>query len=113
MIRGIIVAMNKILLITVAFWVLLFGPGLCIAGVIDHICDDCVEETACGHEDDCDSDPCIEILQITNTTTSVDVPVTVCTLATDNSNNQYTSLTAILPTRENLPQPESDIPLLN
>jgi hypothetical protein len=110
-IPSIITDMNKIILITIALWVLLLGPGLCIAGVIDHICNDCVEETTCGHEDNCDSDPCVDDLQITDSV-SVDIYTSVVTLETDLLNCKQT-LYSSLPNRENLPRPESGLPLLN
>ncbi|MGH2571762.1 MAG: hypothetical protein ACRDGR_11075, partial [bacterium] len=40
---------------------LLAAPVLCLAGVLEHLCSDCAQTFSCGHEDDCEQDPCSEI----------------------------------------------------
>jgi len=44
----------------VAF-LLIAGPVLCMSGLVEHACSDCPSQVACGHEEDCDQDPCSEI----------------------------------------------------
>jgi len=50
--------MKRILIVTIAFWVLLLSPGLCLAGALEHYCGDNSREATCSHEDDCAGDPC-------------------------------------------------------
>lgn len=110
--------MKRTLLTALAFWVLLLSPGLCLAGAIEHLCADCPDRTACSHEDDCDNDPCVDMVppaagKILFDSGSLPVwnhliPVTDSTPA-----NTATILWSSLPpVRDNLPRPESDLPLL-
>jgi hypothetical protein len=50
--------MHRLLFAAISLWAFLVGPGLCLAGVVEHLCVDCPEKEACGHEEDCYSDPC-------------------------------------------------------
>ena len=52
--------MSHLALLTFAFWALLLGPGLCVGGVVEHLCAGCPEEEAsdCSHEEVCSEDPC-------------------------------------------------------
>jgi hypothetical protein len=112
--------MKRILLTTLAFWVLLLSPGLCLSGALAHICGDCPESSACEHEDDCANDPCaIDLLppgtvKIINVSVSPAVPVQGSvdheSIHADPLNFPVASLP---PLRDNLPRPESDLPLLS
>lgn len=49
--------------VILTLWALLASPGLCLAGLIEHICADAPEdEVACGHEEACSEDPCLDAM---------------------------------------------------
>jgi hypothetical protein len=52
--------MKQLLFLAITLWVFL-TPTLCVAGVLEHLCDDCVEES-CTHEEECVEDPCPDFL---------------------------------------------------
>ena len=112
--------MKKILLTVLAFWVLLLSPGLCLAGALEHFCGDCPESSACEHEDECANDPCaIDLLppgsaKNLNVSISGAVPIQV-SFAIDSIHPDplHFPEAALSPVRDNLPRPESDLPLLS
>jgi hypothetical protein len=112
--------MNRTLLTAFAFWVLLLSPGLCLAGAIEHLCADCPEQAACSHEDDCENDPCVEVLPPPAMGkvlfASGDLPACLHGAMVPGPGPGTTapvSLHLILPTRDNLPLPPSALPLLS
>jgi len=112
--------MNRILLTTLAFWVLLLSPGLCLAGALEHICGDCSESSACEHEDDCANDPCaIDLLppvSAKNLSKIIIVSVPVqgsFALESIHADPLHFPIASLSPVRDNLPRPESDLPLLS
>ena len=38
-------------------WTVFLAPAACLSGALDHYCLSCVD-IECGHETECDSDPC-------------------------------------------------------
>lgn len=112
--------MKRILLITIAFWVLLASPGLCLAGALEHMCADNPHGDTCAHEDDCANDPCSgEVLRPDSSTnnfiSSIDTAIVPdCLSAEAGFFPTFTILDALLfPDRANLPRPVSDLPLLS
>lgn len=111
--------MKRVLFTTLTFWVLLLSPVLCLAGVLEHLCADCPERTSCDHEEDCVSDPCVDIVQVPDTASHASGPARTVVLdprfiapLPGLFESPPLSLTADLRTRGNLPRPESDLPLL-
>ncbi len=111
--------MKRVLLTSLAIWVLLLGPGLCMSGTLEHLCIDCSEGISCEHEEDCIADPCVENMQRPDTTASSSGPATIAAVVpgcvTSDPNLPGTTLTegaSLLAYRMNLPRPESDLPLL-
>jgi len=112
--------MKKILLTVLAFWVLLLSPGLCLAGALEHICGDCPDSSACEHEDDCSNDPCaIDLLppgsanylgKIISVAVSVQGSFAIGSIHAD---PLHFPIALLPPVRDNLPRPESDLPLLS
>jgi hypothetical protein len=43
-----------------AFALFFAQSTLCLAGFLEHTCEGCPGEVSCGHEADCEDDPCIE-----------------------------------------------------
>ena len=112
--------MNRILLIIIAFWVLMLSPGLCLAGALEHLCDDSPQEATCNHEDDCANDPCSgEVLRPDSATgqfviSVADAPVQDRLSAQTEFIRTDSFLDALFfPDRANLPRPASDLPLLS
>jgi hypothetical protein len=110
--------MKRILLTTVAFWVLLLSPGLCVAGALEHVCAGCPEGITCEHEEDCTADPCGEVLlrpEVASSTVSIPVAVLPQSFITSGSSvldPEHLLRVSHLPARRNLPRPQSDLPLL-
>lgn len=50
------VMLNRTTLILAASWAFLVGPTLCRAGLLTHACEQHASD--CGHESDCEYDPC-------------------------------------------------------
>lgn len=112
--------MNRIFLTTLAIWVLLLSPWLCLAGALEHFCGDCPESSACEHEDDCANDPCaIDLLppgsaKNLNVTISVPLPVQgLLVIVPIQADPLHFPVAALLPLRDNLPLPENGLPLLS
>ena len=112
--------MNRKLLLIISFWVLLLSPGLCLAGALEHLCDDSPQEATCNHEDDCASDPCSgEVLRPDSSTSQLVISVDGAPVQ-DRLDAQPGFLrtvpfldTLFFPDRANLPRPASDLPLLS
>jgi hypothetical protein len=50
--------MKSVLIVPlVAVWALFLAPSACALDVLAHVCP-CPEESACGHESECEADPC-------------------------------------------------------
>ena len=67
--------MDRIVAILLVSWALVLAPALCVAGVLEHDCDgSCPEtsheathhggESACGHEGECQGDPCSNLVAL-------------------------------------------------
>ena len=112
--------MKRTMLTIFVFWVLLLSPGLCLAGMLEHICGDCPGSITCEHEDDCVNDPCVEELlrpdspklffAKTHGSVLVQSSLTPESGIVDARPVRNASL---LPIRANLPLPVSDLPLLS
>jgi hypothetical protein len=112
--------MKRMLLITIAIWVLLLSPGLCLAGTLEHFCADSSHNESCAHEDDCSNDPCSgEVLRPDATTNlfviAVDAALVSNRLDTGTDLREAFSFldTLFIPDRTNIPVPDSDLPLLS
>lgn len=46
-------------LVVIALGFALSAPALCLAGLLEHLCSEC-SDTACGHEENCSGDPCVQ-----------------------------------------------------
>lgn len=110
--------MKRSLVAIVALWAILLGPGLCLAGALDHLCSDCTEQMACGHEDRCAEDPCTETLLRPDTGVNDREPTPPPAVNSGFASGpprafQHSRNSAELPptSRKNLPRPESDLPL--
>jgi hypothetical protein len=51
---------RTILFFAFTIWSILLAPGLCSAGWIDHLCAD-HDDASCGHEAECQDDPCASL----------------------------------------------------
>ena len=110
--------MKKIVLTTSALWVLLLSPALCLSGVLLHPCPDCPQGFSCEHEEGCSADPCADLLPqsgSTSTPNALDIaPAILPFLPIANpafSTSGGLLGAPLLPDCENLPHPESDLPL--
>ena len=101
-----------------ALWALVV-PTLCLAGAFGHACgscDDCGNEIACTHEEECLGDPCTE--EIIRPASRVGVPATLpfATVAAPLPPVRVASAPTVRPISRQfpspLPLPESDLPLL-
>jgi len=109
--------MTRLVLTALALWVLLLGPGLCMAGTIEHACPGCEQETTCEHEDACPDDPCETQLLRPDGTSIVIAAAPIASvppslLAAASSACTTGSRAATGPSHPNLPRPTSDRPLL-
>jgi hypothetical protein len=96
------------------------SPGLCLAGALEHICGDCPTSSACEHEDDCANDPCaIDLLppgSAKNLGKIIIVAVPVqgtFAVESHHADSLHFPVASLPPVRDNLPRPESDLPLLS
>jgi hypothetical protein len=114
--------MIRILITTLAVWVLLLSPGLCLAGALEHLCEDCPEDITditCEHEEDCTADPCGEVLLRPDTASIISALAPVAVLPTGLITPESSILdprpllkASPLSSGKNLPRPQSDLPLL-
>ncbi len=111
--------MNRVFFSTLALWVLLLSPVLCLAGVLEHLCVACPENTCCDHEEDCAYDPCAEVLQVPDSAQGPGNHDRTVLLI--QSCIKYDPFFVELPrfpneslnqVQKNFPRPESDLPLL-
>lgn len=112
---------RKANILVALFWVLLFQPGFCLAGLLEHPCED-VEESH-SHGCDCANDPCDQI-QPLNVTPRLDratplplfmpafAAVVADTVPLVVAASVETSVFRFAATRDR-PYPDSDLPLLN
>lgn len=112
--------MKHTLLLATALWVFLLSPGFCLAGAIEHVCADCPQGISCGHEEDCGADPCGEPVLRIDPHTDVCAPALLPALDPDSVSPGTVSAAALCfpcrppsPSSDNLPCPDSDLPLLN
>lgn len=49
--------MFRLGVVLTALWILLLAPALCAGGLLMHPCE-CGDTDACGHEEECSTDPC-------------------------------------------------------
>ena len=110
--------MKSIVMILISAWVLLVAPALCMSGVLIHACD---WDNFCGHESDCEADPCDVIAVRASGSDAEDTPIPMVNRAfvdivvtTESRGHELhqapveTSLVGV----PNLPQPASGLPLL-
>lgn len=109
--------MRRFLLPTLAFWAIILGPVLCVAGVLEHLCADCPPADSCQHEDSCASDPCVDVAARAATATDSGIPTSLscpvaCPFFADVEMDDVPSLPLEPFPREgkSLPRPESDLP---
>jgi hypothetical protein len=111
--------MNRAAIALLSFWVFLAGPGLCMTGVVQHLCADCPERETCDHEEDCYADPCGVVPLPPDSPNSSSVPVII---AFPSERPDPPGGNDPLPARlagasgasirTNLPVPKSDLPLI-
>ena len=101
-------------------WVLLLSPGLCLAGVLEHICVDSPKGTSCEHENDCALDPCGDLLLVQAVDPQKPHTVPTALIATEVADAsamsrgvQLSDFRPSSPPRVNLPVPPADLPLLS
>lgn len=111
--------MIRTFFVILTLWALLASPGLCLAGLIEHICADAPEdEVACGHEEACSEDPCLDALvRPENERGSGNATMAAARQSTsiriDLVSNDATLISIVpLPHGRPLPLHESDLPLL-
>lgn len=110
--------MLRVLITTMALWALSLSPGLCLAGALEHPCTSCPEEAFCAHEEACVDDPCSDVLLRPDASLGAnDEPAAVAHVATplvgsDRGERQMSRRNAPALPVENLPRPESDLPLI-
>lgn len=110
---------TRYLLALLAVWAIILGPGLCVGGVLEHLCLDCAPAAACDHEEDCAADPCLEpvVQPIASAASVLLLPVVALIVRLYAPPTEPPSACSgfadrILPERKNLSRPESDLPLL-
>ena len=102
-------------------WVLLFQPGFCVAGWLEHSCEDAKESHSHGCE--CANDPCDQI-KLPDVTLRPDQELPLPELSPvfaddfDNASTSGISVSREIPafacgTTRDRPFPDSDLPLLN
>ena len=109
---------GRVLAILLILWVLIISPTFCVAGVLEHACTDCSEEDACGHEEDCQDDPCLEVIARTSSSTAdglngmnaVALLRVAVVLDVRQANDCW--FPATRDWVRNVPVPQSDLPLL-
>jgi hypothetical protein len=113
--------LERSLFTSLALWTLLLGPGLCLAGTLQHLCTDCSEgsEIACEHEEDCANDPCADVVLRLDSESIAWKPVPPLAVVPSPGRPAPYSLDMgpifqeLPPLPEkNLPRPESEFPLL-
>ena len=110
---------NWTLLIALA-WTLLLAPSACQLGMFDHFCPSCTEE-ACGHEEECSSDPCNLVLVPVSQVRSSDVSLLDADFSVDlpdHPDGDYADWVSspltqlIVPDTPTLPLPRAALPLV-
>ncbi|MEZ4647182.1 MAG: hypothetical protein R3E97_00105 [Candidatus Eisenbacteria bacterium] len=112
--------MRNFLLPILAIWAIVASPGLCVAGVLEHLCAGCPETVACDHEDDCAVDPCVDsaVRPVVGADVGVLAPIvalvqTYVSVEFDVVQHEARGIDPFPPERKKLSQLESDLPLLN
>lgn len=112
--------MRRLLLPILTIWAIVASPGLCVAGVLEHLCAGCPETASCEHEDDCAVDPCVDsaVRPVVGAEVGVLAPVvalvqTYTIIEFDSNRHDASGVDPFPPERKNLSQLESDLPLLN
>ncbi|NNE09475.1 MAG: hypothetical protein HKN20_13020 [Gemmatimonadetes bacterium] len=111
--------MLRTFLAILTLWALLASPGVCLAGLTEHVCTDApADEVSCGHEEACAEDPCVDSpIRADNERNKV-VKALAAPLEQSNAFEvspwESASLDTSLPHehRRSLPVHESDLPLL-
>lgn len=111
MVRGVTIA--------AVFWAVLAMPALCLGGIVVHACG-CGGAVQCGHESACWNNPCGQTV-VRDESQELDVDIAVSLPAADwcfppldadlSAEGAHESLSGF-PSRRNLPNARSDIPLL-
>ena len=65
------VMLDRTALILAASWAFLVGPTLCRAGLLTHACEPHASD-GCGHESDCEHDPCVKHMSVGVSTVRAD-----------------------------------------
>ena len=115
--------MRHVLTILLASWILLVVPLFCLGGVVQHLCGDCPQVSACAHEEGCKEDPCGEPLPALSSRGGSEDSVhpgaeTALDLAVTSTSATFFCVWSPHepaphpPSRANLPLPESSLPLL-
>jgi len=114
-------------LVTLSFlvWALLLGPALCMAGLVEHLCDcNGSVEMQCQHDESCSDDPCASLLMIQDSGRrsaldldfDFDLPLATVTISLqdfelDAVRGPFFVRPQQPPNRLNLPYASSDLPL--
>lgn len=104
--------MPKLVLLAVLICSLPGVPALCMAGTLVHECE-CDTAINCAHEDDCADDPCGDSLGLPNSTASEDgAPSLAPALDPPLETPRAARPGQEIRTRDNLPFPPGQLPLL-
>jgi hypothetical protein len=115
----ILLTMRYYVCFCITVWGFVLTPGLCQAGVLEHLCQGCAEHSSETHEDECASDPCALFLREPGTMrldlVPIDIPGDVLGLMAPMCFSNVPVEVAGLfegACRVNIPYHSSDVPLL-